>query len=75
MPRIEDGDEIDDWNVTDQATVRLSEQVAGTKVSQIKIKKNQAAILQAFESTFGRFDASLHTLSLVVVVTTWVTML
>ena len=64
--------------ITGQATVCPSEQTAGTKVSPNKNKKCQVAILEAFESTFGtepRFDASLLTLLLVVVVTTGVTML
>ena len=63
-----------------QATVYPSEQTAGTKVRPLalQIPSSQAAISQAFESTFGtepRFDASLHTLCLEVAVTTWVSML
>ena len=61
-----------------QAIVYHSEQTAGTKVRPLQIPSSQAAILQAFGSTFGsepRFDASLHTLWLEVAVTTWVTML
>jgi len=63
--------------ITGQETVCPSEQTAGTKVLPNKIKKCQVAIMEAFESTFGtepRFDASLLTLLLVVVVTTGVTM-
>ena len=78
--RIEDGDEIDDWNVTDYRTGD-SVPLRADRWYQSAPKQDQkcqVAILEAFESKFGtepRFDASLLTLLLVVVVTTGVTML
>ncbi len=64
--------------ITAQASACPSEQTAGTKKIPFQIASCQAAIFQAFESTYEiapRFDASLHTLWLQVAVTTWVTML
>ncbi len=53
--------------ITGQASECLSEQTDGTKKFPLQIPSHQAAIFQAFKSTYGtapRFDASLHTLRL-----------
>ncbi len=73
--RIGDGDEIDDWNVTDHRTgnsvpLRASR---GHGFQSVPTKEHimSGGDLRAFESTFGtepKFDASLHTLSLEVAV-------
>ena len=64
--------------ITELVRVCPSGQTAGSKKTPLQIPPCQAAIFQAFESTYGtapRFDASLHTSWLEVALTTGVTML
>ena len=64
--------------ITELVRVCPSGQTAGSKKTPLQIPPCQAAIFQAFESTYGtapRFDASLHTSWLKVALTTGVTML
>ena len=77
--RIEDGDQIDDWDVTDHRTGEHVPLRADRWYQKDPSSDScQAAISQAFKATYGiepRSDASLHTLWLEMAVTTWVTML
>ena len=64
--------------ITGLVRVCPSGQTAGSKKTPLQIPSCQAAIFQAFESTYGtapRFDASWHTAWLEVALTTGVTML
>ena len=64
--------------ITELVRVCPSGQTAGSKKTPLQIPPCQAAIFQAFESTYGtapRFDAALHTAWLEVAHTTGVTML
>ncbi len=62
--------------ITELVRVCPSGQTAGSKKAPLQIQPCQAAIFQAFKSTYGtspRFDASLHTSWLEVALTTGVT--
>ena len=64
--------------ITGLVRVYPSGQTVGSKKTPLQIPSCQAAIFQAFESTYGtapRFDAYLHTYLLEVALTTGVTML
>jgi hypothetical protein len=78
--RIDDGEETDDWEIKDHRTGESVPLRADRwfQKTPLQIPPCQAAIFQAFESTYGiapRFDASLHTSWLEVALTTGVTML